>query len=50
MAIWTDVHYRYNRQPIFPSGWGGFDNRPIYVYTPEPAALLLALVGLALLP
>ena len=48
-ATWTDASFHYLNQPLFPTGMI-YTDHGIVVRTPEPASLLLALFGLALLP
>jgi len=48
-AIWMGAHFHYLNPTLFPTGMIHTDHG-IVVRTPEPAAILLALFGLALLP
>ena len=49
LAIWTGAHFHYLNQPLFPTGMIHTDHG-IVVRTPEPSTLLLALLGLTLVP
>ena len=48
-ATWTGARFHYRDIPHFPTGMI-FKDHGIVVRTPEPSAILLALVGLSLLP
>ena len=48
-ATWTGAWFHYQGEPDWPTGMVHTDHG-IVVRTPEPRALLLALLGLALLP
>ena len=48
-ATWTGAYFDYLNPALFPTGMI-YTDHGIVVRTPEPAALLLALLGLALLP
>ncbi|MEC7502139.1 MAG: pentapeptide repeat-containing protein [Planctomycetota bacterium] len=48
-ATWTGARFHYRDIPHFPTGMI-FKDHGIVVRTPEPSAILLALVGVALVP
>ena len=51
-ATWTDAFYDYRNEPTWNSGMNAAwrSSAGILRTTPEPATILLALFGLALLP